>query len=199
MQKLAEICIKRPVFATMLILFLVVMGIDAYFKLGVDYFPKIEFPVVQITTTLRGASPEEVESQVSKRIEKRVRIVPGKQYSWEIPEGGGPIGSNVLESAKRELKEETGLTANKWTQILRTHLSNSVSDEEGFIFLAEELTHGKAEPEEQGDRHPGVAHRRANVCRPHLNGNPHRGHGAQPDDRAEHAHQHRLLRLRGAR
>ena len=50
MQKLAEICIKRPVFATMLILFLVVMGIDAYFKLGVDYFPKIEFPVVQITT-----------------------------------------------------------------------------------------------------------------------------------------------------
>jgi hydrophobic/amphiphilic exporter-1 (mainly G- bacteria), HAE1 family len=77
MQKLAEICIKRPVFATMLILFLVVMGIDAYFKLGVDYFPKIEFPVVQITTTLRGASPEEVESQVSKRIEEAVNTVSG--------------------------------------------------------------------------------------------------------------------------
>ncbi|MFM9838912.1 MAG: NUDIX domain-containing protein [Cyclobacteriaceae bacterium] len=70
------------------------------------------------------------------------------EWSWEIPEGGGPIGTDPLESAKRELKEETGLTANKWTQIIRTHLSNSVSDEEGFIFLAEELTHGKAELEE---------------------------------------------------
>lgn len=70
------------------------------------------------------------------------------QWSWEIPEGGGPIGSDPLESAKRELKEETGLSANKWTQLLRTHLSNSVSDEEGFIFLAEELTLGKAELED---------------------------------------------------
>lgn len=70
------------------------------------------------------------------------------EWSWEIPEGGGPIGSSVLESAKRELKEETGLTASKWKPILRAHLSNSVSDEEGFVFLAEELTHGETELEE---------------------------------------------------
>lgn len=70
------------------------------------------------------------------------------EWSWEIPEGGGSMTSTPLESAKRELKEETGLTAKKWTQILRTHLSNSVSDEEGFIFLAEDLEEGEKALEE---------------------------------------------------
>ena len=57
MQKIAELCIKRPVFATMLILALVVIGLDSYRKLGVDYFPKVEFPFVNISTILPGASP----------------------------------------------------------------------------------------------------------------------------------------------
>ena len=61
----------------MLVLALVVMGLNSYFKLGVDYFPKIEFPVVTITTTLRGAAPEEVETQVSKRIEEAVNTISG--------------------------------------------------------------------------------------------------------------------------
>jgi 8-oxo-dGTP pyrophosphatase MutT (NUDIX family) len=69
-------------------------------------------------------------------------------WSWEIPEGGGPNEDEVLISAKRELKEETGLVANKWTMIQRTHLSNSVSDEEGFIFLAEDVTQFENELEE---------------------------------------------------
>ncbi len=73
---------------------------------------------------------------------------PLNEYSWEIPEGGGPLGTDVLESAKRELKEETGLEAAQWTQISRIHTSNSVCDEEGFIFLAQQLTFGKSEPEE---------------------------------------------------
>jgi len=73
---------------------------------------------------------------------------PLKGWSWEIPEGGGPIENDVLESAKRELKEETGLIANEWTLIQRAHLSNSVSDEEAFIFLAEDLTQFENELEE---------------------------------------------------
>lgn len=73
---------------------------------------------------------------------------PLNEWSWEIPEGGGPKGTEVLASAKRELKEETGLVAEKWTIIQRAHLSNSVSDEEGFIFLAEELTAGEMERED---------------------------------------------------
>lgn len=70
------------------------------------------------------------------------------EYAWEIPMGDGPLGIDILESAKRELKEETGLTAAKWTQIMRIHTSNSVTDEEGFVFLAEELTYGETEFEE---------------------------------------------------
>ena len=73
---------------------------------------------------------------------------PLNEWSWEIPEGGGPIEGDVLEAARRELQEETGITAEKWTMIQRTHLSNSVSDEEGFIFLAEELKEGSHDREE---------------------------------------------------
>ncbi len=77
MRKLAELCIKRPVFATMLILALMVMGLDGYRKLGVDYFPKVEFPYVNVTTVLRGASPEEVESQVTKPLEEALNTISG--------------------------------------------------------------------------------------------------------------------------
>jgi 8-oxo-dGTP pyrophosphatase MutT (NUDIX family) len=76
---------------------------------------------------------------------------PLNEYSWEIPEGGGPIGIDILDSAKRELKEETGFTAKKWTNISRIHTSNSVTSEVGFIFLAEELTAGESELEATED------------------------------------------------
>jgi 8-oxo-dGTP pyrophosphatase MutT (NUDIX family) len=70
------------------------------------------------------------------------------EWAWEIPEGGGPINQPPLESAKRELQEETGITASKWSQILRLHTSNSVTDEEGFVFLAEGLEIGENKLEE---------------------------------------------------
>ncbi|HEV7349616.1 NUDIX hydrolase [Telluribacter sp.] len=70
------------------------------------------------------------------------------EYSWEIPEGGGPLHEDPLEAAKRELKEETGLLAATWTSLARIHTSNSATDEEGFLFLAEELTQHEQEPEE---------------------------------------------------
>ena len=73
------------------------------------------------------------------------------EYSWEIPMGGGPVGIDVLESAQRELKEETGFTARRWTNIARLHTSNSVTDEEGFVFLAEDLVAGATEFEETED------------------------------------------------
>lgn len=73
---------------------------------------------------------------------------PLSEYSWEIPMGGGLVEKDLLESAKRELKEETGFTAAKWTNICRLHTSNSVTDEEGFVFLAQELTPGDTAFEE---------------------------------------------------
>lgn len=76
---------------------------------------------------------------------------PLNEYSWEIPMGGGLVELDILESAQRELKEETGLTARRWTRIARLHTSNSVTDEEGFVFLAEDLEAGDTEPEETED------------------------------------------------
>jgi 8-oxo-dGTP pyrophosphatase MutT (NUDIX family) len=70
-------------------------------------------------------------------------------YSWEIPEGGCPEGQEAyLEAAQRELLEEAGLTADNWTELLRFHLSNSVCDEHGIIFLARNLKQGMPSPEE---------------------------------------------------
>lgn len=76
---------------------------------------------------------------------------PLERYSWEIPEGGCPEGEEKLACAKRELKEETGLSANKWQELLCIHTSNSVSDEVGFVYLATELSVGATEFEETED------------------------------------------------
>ncbi|HEX2535624.1 MAG TPA: NUDIX hydrolase [Chitinophagaceae bacterium] len=76
---------------------------------------------------------------------------PLDQYSWEIPEGGCPPGEEPLEAARRELEEETGLQAGEWTLIQTLHLSNSVTDEFGCIYLARGLRPGKAGPEETED------------------------------------------------
>ncbi len=76
---------------------------------------------------------------------------PTKEYSWEIPEGGGPLDQDPIESAKRELLEETGLKAENWELVLKMHLSNSVSDELALIYLATGLSQHEPEPEETED------------------------------------------------
>ncbi|MCX6182450.1 MAG: NUDIX hydrolase [Bacteroidetes bacterium] len=73
---------------------------------------------------------------------------PVNQYSWEIPEGGGDKNETPEESAKRELSEEAGIEAKKWIKIQEFHMSNSVSDEHAFIFVAQDLSFHNAHPEE---------------------------------------------------
>lgn len=73
------------------------------------------------------------------------------QYSWEIPEGGGPQHEDPLDTAKRELLEETGITAERWMKVLDFHTSNSVTDEAGTAFLAQGLSFGEAHPEDTED------------------------------------------------
>ena len=74
------------------------------------------------------------------------------EYSWEMPEGGCPIGAEtVLDTAKRELLEETGLIAAEWTELLKLHTSNSVTDEVGYAFVARSLIQAEADPEETED------------------------------------------------
>lgn len=72
---------------------------------------------------------------------------PHDRYSWELPEGGGPLSEPPLASAKRELLEETGLSAGGWSELCRFDVSNSVTDERAVCFLAWDLTQGASRPE----------------------------------------------------
>jgi len=73
---------------------------------------------------------------------------PLGRYSWEIPEGGGDMTEDPLASAQRELREEAGIEAKSWRLIQRMDLSNSVTDEQAYIFLARGLSFGEADPED---------------------------------------------------
>src|SRR6478672_8386515 len=77
MQWLAELCVKRPVFASVLILSLTVIGAFSFTKLGVDRFPKVDFPTVVVTTVQPGAAPEQIETEVSDKIEEAVNTISG--------------------------------------------------------------------------------------------------------------------------
>jgi len=70
------------------------------------------------------------------------------EWSWELPMGGAPLDEKPLAAAKRELAEETGLRAERWTEIMRLHLSNSITDEAGVVFVAEDLHQGEPDFDE---------------------------------------------------
>ncbi len=104
MQKLAEICIRRPVFAAMIVLSLVVVGAASYFSLGVDRFPSVDLPTVSVRTQLPGASSEEVETLVSQPIEEAVNTVEGID---ELRSVSGPGISLVIATFKLDRNLET--------------------------------------------------------------------------------------------
>src|SRR6476659_295291 len=77
MQKLAEICVRRPVFATMLILSITVVGAFSFRSLGVDLFPKIDLPTITVTVVNPGASPQEIETEITDKVEGAVNTISG--------------------------------------------------------------------------------------------------------------------------
>src|SRR5262247_2096247 len=77
MQKLAEICVRRPVFAVMLIMALVVVGWFSYLSLGVDLFPKIDLPTITVTVVNPGSSPQQIETEITEKIESAVNSISG--------------------------------------------------------------------------------------------------------------------------
>jgi len=119
MQKLAEICIKRPVFASMLILALVVVGATGHSQLGVDRYPPVDLPTVRISTRLPGASPAEVETLISHRIEEVVNTVEGISELRSI----SGVGSSFI-IATFELNRDIDVAA----QDIRDRVSNVVRD-----------------------------------------------------------------------
>ncbi|HYH07675.1 MAG TPA: efflux RND transporter permease subunit, partial [Thermoanaerobaculia bacterium] len=104
MQRLAEICIKRPVFASMIVLALVVVGAAGYAQLGVDRYPSVDLPTVSVRTSLPGAAPEEVESLITQRVEEVVNTVDGID---ELRSVSGPGNSVVIATFKLDRDLET--------------------------------------------------------------------------------------------
>ncbi|HEX6083136.1 MAG TPA: efflux RND transporter permease subunit [Thermoanaerobaculia bacterium] len=104
MQKLAEICIRRPVFASMIVLALVVVGAAGYAQLGVDRYPSVDLPTVSVRTGLPGAAPEEVESLITQQIEEVVNTVDGID---ELRSVSGPGNSIVIATFKLDRDLET--------------------------------------------------------------------------------------------
>ncbi len=93
MQKLAEVCIKRPVFATMMMLALVVVGLVSYTRLGIDRLPSVDVPTVRVQTSLAGSSPEEIETEITDLVEEAVNTVEGID---ELRSVSLPDRSNVI-------------------------------------------------------------------------------------------------------
>ncbi len=110
---------------------------------GLSHYGKINFKNLAI-----GIIP--LDENNNTWLIGQYRYVPDC-YSWEIPMGGGPLDINPLESAKRELKEETGLIANDWQELMKLHTSNSVTDERGLVYVARNLTQGETDFEETED------------------------------------------------
>ena len=104
---------------------------------GVSHYGKVLFKNLAI-----GIIP--LDEHDNTWLVGQYRYVPDC-YSWEIPMGGGPLALDPLESAKRELKEETGLNANHWQELMRVHTSNSVTDELGIVYVARGLSQGDTE------------------------------------------------------
>ena len=110
---------------------------------GLSHYGKISFKNIAI-----GIIP--IDENNNTWLVGQYRYVPDC-YSWEIPMGGGPLSMPTLDSAKRELKEETGLIAKDWQQLMQLHTSNSVTDESGIVYIARDLTQQETEFEETED------------------------------------------------
>ncbi len=102
-RSLADVCIRRPVFATMMNLFLVVLGWISFQDLGVDQFPNVDIPSVTVTTSLPGASPEEMETSVTKPLEEIINTIEGiDELSSRTTEGVARINVNFLYTRTRD-------------------------------------------------------------------------------------------------
>ncbi len=101
---IADLCIKRPVFATMINLFIVVLGWFSLSSIGIDQFPNVELPIVTVTTTLRGASPEEMETSVTKPLEEIINTIQGiDELSSVTLEGVSQITVQFLLERNRDI------------------------------------------------------------------------------------------------
>src|SRR6187401_3642981 len=119
MQWLARLCVSRPVFTWVLMLLTIVLGGVSYFELGLDKYPNIDVPAIVVTTTLRGAAPEEVESEISDKIEAAVNTLSG------VDELRSTSSEGVSQVVISFVLEKNGDVA---AQEVRDHVSNVLPD-----------------------------------------------------------------------
>jgi hydrophobic/amphiphilic exporter-1 (mainly G- bacteria), HAE1 family len=140
MQKLADICIRRPVFAAMIVLALVVVGAASYGRLGVDRFPSVDLPTVSIRTTLPGSSTEETESEVSQVIEEAVNTVDGIDELRSISSGNTSFViatfnlNRNIETAAQDIRDRiAGITRQLPLDVLPPEVSKFDNDSEPVL------------------------------------------------------------------
>ncbi|HON22916.1 MAG TPA: efflux RND transporter permease subunit, partial [Syntrophales bacterium] len=140
---LADTSIKRPVFATMFILALVILGLVSYPEIGVDLFPKIEFPIVNITTRLNGASPEIMDIDVTDKIEESVNTINGvKTITSTSAEGVSTISIEFvlerdIDMAVQDVREKVSLIRSKLpTDILEPIIQKVDPDANPVYYIA---------------------------------------------------------------
>src|SRR5262250_1763843 len=115
MQKLAEVCIKRPVFATMIVMALVVVGAASYVRLGVDRFPTVDLPTVTVRVELPGASTEEIETQVTQKLEEQINTIQGIQELRSISTPGNSliittfVLSRSIDVAAQDIRDKVSI------------------------------------------------------------------------------------------
>ncbi|MBI4246326.1 MAG: efflux RND transporter permease subunit, partial [Candidatus Rokubacteria bacterium] len=139
MQKLAEICIRRPVFASMIVLSLVVVGAASYFRLGVDRFPAVDLPTVSNRTELPGASTEEMETQVSQKIEEVVNTIQGISELRSITSPGNSIVivtfnlNRQIDVATQDVRDKVAAVIRQLPRDIRTPIISKTDNDQAPV------------------------------------------------------------------
>jgi HAE1 family hydrophobic/amphiphilic exporter-1 len=139
MQKLAEICIRRPVFASMIVLSLVVVGAASYFRLGVDRFPAVDLPTVSVRTELPGASTEEMETQVSQKIEEAVNTIQGISELRSITSPGNSLLivtfnlNRPIDVATQDVRDKVAAVIRNLPRDIRTPIISKTDNDQAPV------------------------------------------------------------------
>jgi hydrophobic/amphiphilic exporter-1 (mainly G- bacteria), HAE1 family len=159
MQKLAEVCIRRPVFATMIVMALVVVGAASYFRLGVDRFPSVELPTVTVRAELPGASVEEMETQVTQKLEEVINTVQGISELRSITGPGTSIViitfalNRPVDAAAQDVREKVALAQRNLPRDVKPPVISKVdNDQAPILTLAVSGNRGLRELTELADK-----------------------------------------------
>jgi len=142
-QKLAEVCIKRPVFATMIVMALVVVGAASWFRLGVDRFPSVDLPTVIVRVELPGASTEEMETTVAHKLEEQINAIQGIQELRSISSPGNCllivtfVLSRQIDVAAQDVRDKVSIAQRNLPRDIRPPIiSKTDNDQAPVITIA---------------------------------------------------------------